>query len=86
LFRLKTNELLRITDLTDNVLYGIQNKYSHKPVEGWWFDGTMYVDINGNKRMLRPDINDVANAYIEIENVKIKKFNQMLELVERICS
>ena len=86
LFRLKTKELLRITDLTDNVLYGIQNKYSHKPVECWWFDGTMYVDINGNKRMLRPDINDVANAYIEVENVKIKKFNQMLELVERICS
>ena len=84
LFKLKTKKLLNLADLSDSILIGIQNKYNHKPVEGWWYDGTMYVDINGNKRMLRPDINEIANSYIDLENTKIKKYNQMLELVDRI--
>jgi hypothetical protein len=64
---------------------GIQNtpRYSVAyPLPGnWWFDGHNYVDINGTKRPLRPDIDKLVELYVEAENLKIAEYNALLELV-----
>lgn len=45
---------------------------------GWWFDGQGYVNINGTRRQLRPDINCLIDSYIIDENAKIVKYNALL--------
>ncbi|CAM9889768.1 unnamed protein product, partial [Heterosigma akashiwo] len=39
--------------------------------EGWFFDGSVYVDINGNRLTHRPDIDHFIEKFIETENRRI---------------
>ena len=47
----------------------------------WWYDGQFYVDINGTRRPLRPDIDVLVDAYVAVENVKIAQFNELLQVI-----
>lgn len=47
----------------------------------WWFDGQTYVDINGTRRALRPDIDKLVEVYVEVENGRIAEYNDMLQSV-----
>ena len=43
---------------------------------GWWFDGNVYLDVNGNKRPYRPDIDDILVDYMIEKNKIVDQFNQ----------
>ena len=43
---------------------------------GWWFDGNVYLDVNGNKRPYRPDIEDILVDYMIEKNKIVDQFNQ----------
>jgi len=55
----------------------------HKELpSGWWFDGTSYVEANGNRSQLRPDIDEVVERYVEEENRKIDRYNELLAAID----
>ena len=45
---------------------------------GWWFDGVSYVDIDGTRRDLRPDIELLLEAYVQDTNARVDEYNHML--------
>jgi hypothetical protein len=47
----------------------------------WWFDGQAYVDINGTRRPLRPDIDKLVDLYVAAENAKIAEYNELLRVL-----
>lgn len=64
-------------------LLAIQKKYGHDDLpSGWWYDGITYLDIEGNRREVRPDISQILEKYVAEENVKIQAYNDLLAEVE----
>ncbi|RYH28953.1 hypothetical protein EON65_10200 [archaeon] len=49
---------------------------------GWFFDGTFFLDSSGNKSELRPDIADLVAEYVQAENAKIRRYNELLSSYE----
>ncbi|KAJ1424404.1 hypothetical protein B484DRAFT_420408 [Ochromonadaceae sp. CCMP2298] len=45
---------------------------------GWWFDGQGYIDIQGSRCPLRPDIEVLVGEYVQQENEKIGAYNELL--------
>ena len=84
-YKLPNKELLTIESVTTEQSLNIQNmtKYSSQCTlpGNWWFDGHSYIDINGMKRLLRPDIDKLLALYIHDENLKIREYNEMLKLI-----
>jgi len=79
--KLPRRETLKASDLTIDDLLSIQGnvKYNKKPLPGnVWFDGQTYVDINGTRNVVRPDINDLVEEYLRDENKKIEDYNNQL--------
>jgi hypothetical protein len=72
------------TGLTHRVMENVQSKYcgvnnSLTPLpSGWWYDGKMYVDIDGNQSEFRPDINVFLDQYIIEKNNQILNYNELL--------
>eukprot|EP00981_Chlorochromonas_danica_P008896 scaffold2338_cov184-Ochromonas_danica.AAC.7 len=65
------------------VLQKIQSvrQFAIRPLPtGYWFDGYFFVDFQGSKTELRPDINDILREYITLENDKIIRYNRLLAL------
>ena len=46
---------------------------------GWWFDGSGYFDVYGNRRVLRPDIDDLAEEYIQSCQDTTVRYNEYLD-------
>lgn len=44
----------------------------------WWFDGQTYVDINGTRRPLRPDIDKLVDLYLVDEHAQVAEYNALL--------
>lgn len=80
---LPRRDLLTADQVGDVARLRIQDdpRYSSKlPLPGnWWYDGHVYVDINGTRRTLRPDIEKLVELYVEAENAKIAEYNALLE-------
>jgi hypothetical protein len=54
-------------------------KFVSRPLPGdSWFDGHSYIDINGTRSSLRPDINEIVNEYVVDENRRTEQFNAQL--------
>ena len=49
---------------------------------GWWFDGQIFVEASGNRSLLRPDIEEVLEVFVEEANKKIERYNEMLAEIE----
>lgn len=65
------------------VLQKIQSmrQFAIRPLPaGYWYDGFFFVDFQGSKTELRPDINDILREYIALENDKIIRYNRLLAL------
>jgi hypothetical protein len=70
------------SDLSEKVLIGLQRRAKNhaKPLpNGWWFDGSAYFDVYGNRRVLRPDIEDMARDHILTTNEDVDRYNALLE-------
>lgn len=58
----------------------LNKKYSDKfALPGnWWFDGQTYVDINGTRRPLRPDIEKLVDLFLADEHAQVAEYNALL--------
>jgi hypothetical protein len=56
------------------------NAYSSRPLPpGYWYDGQFYLDHQGQRYELRPDIDEIIQDYMERENKKRSLYNSWLE-------
>ncbi len=82
-YKLEKREKLSLHDIKKNDLIQFQKGSDHitsMPLpSGWWYDGSNFVDINGNRRELRPDQDVVEKMYLERENLRIDAFNTILD-------
>ena len=82
---LKSKPLLTHSTVTLKMMEKVQLKYCGMNNEfrdlpgGCWFDGNVYVDINGNQRRFRPDIDDILEKYFIEENKKIEDYNALFK-------
>ena len=60
---------------------GVNNKLRALP-GGWWFDGNVYLDLDGNQRKFRPDIDDILDLHLVELNDEIGKYNALLEQLQ----
>jgi hypothetical protein len=61
---------------------GIQRQPANaaKPLpDGWWFDGSSYLDMYGTRRTLRPDIDAMVGVHMELVNARIVRHNALLD-------
>lgn len=63
----------------------IQAKFNdHIPLpSGCWFDGEFFIDIYGNRSILRPDIDRLFEHYIQVVNGENEKYNGMLNKIKK---
>ncbi|CAH8829035.1 unnamed protein product [Trichobilharzia szidati] len=72
-------ELIKHSDLTEEDLNKIHEKYHLHPLpKGWYYTGTYYVNMNGEKSFQHPCINSFIDEYIQGENNKIEARNARL--------
>jgi len=50
---------------------------------GWFFDGQHFLDYDGNKSSLRPDIDDIVERYLTTKNASVREYNQILNEVNK---
>lgn len=50
---------------------------------GWFFDGQHFIDYDGNKSSLRPDIDDIVERYLTTKNASVREYNQILNEVNK---
>lgn len=84
--RLQPKALLTRADLTQKLLLAMQEEdpeVRRRPLPpGWYCDGTSYWGAHGITncgRELRPDIEDIANTYLERQNAQVCSYNTWLE-------
>lgn len=84
-FKLQPKQTLQAGDISTTQRAVIQqdSKYKDMPLpSGVWFDGQYYVDINGTKLDIRPDIDALLAKFLIEENRKIKVYNSLLADIE----
>ncbi|CAH8449154.1 unnamed protein product [Schistosoma rodhaini] len=75
----KPRELIKRSDLTEEDFNKIHERYHLYPLpQGWYYTGTYYVNMNGEKLFQHPNINEFIEEYIEGENTKIEARNARL--------
>jgi hypothetical protein len=60
---------------------GVNHKLRALP-GGWWFDGNVYLDVDGNRRPFRPDIDDILDDYLIEKNKEIEDYNNHLNDIQ----
>ncbi|CAH8286449.1 unnamed protein product [Schistosoma turkestanicum] len=72
-------ELIKKSDLTEEDFNKIHERYHRYPLpQGWYYTGTYYVSINGDKLFQHPSFHQFIEEYIEGENTKIEARNARL--------
>ncbi|CAH8479051.1 tRNA pseudouridine synthase 3 [Schistosoma haematobium] len=75
----KPRELIKRSDLTEEDFNKIHERYHLYPLpQGWYYTGTYYVNMDGEKLFQHPSINQFIEEYIEGENTKIEARNARL--------
>lgn len=77
-------------DLTASIIQRVHSRYCEKSIidnplpNGWWFDGNIYLDIDGNQREYRPDLEIILNQYLILKNKEILEYNTILQSISHI--
>ena len=67
------------SDLSNDEKSRIQEQNSELPVpEGWWFDGSSFVDVHGRRSTVRPDTDYLNGLFVEEQNEDVVKYNKLL--------
>ena len=54
--------------------------YATRPLpSGYWFDGSFFIDHNGQRFELRPDVEEIIDDFVSRENRKRLQYNRWLE-------
>jgi len=89
LFTLPRQALLKDEDLTHEKICELQRIPENMAVDlphGWWFDGSCYIDVNGTRNPLRPDVRWIKDKYLDGQNRSINMRNSLLDKAETISS
>jgi hypothetical protein len=83
--QLKPKVDLTRDDLTTSTIKSVHSRYCEKSImdkplpNGWWFDGNIYLDIDGNQREYRPDLELILDQYLILKNKEISEYNILLQ-------
>ena len=67
---------------TDFHKVAAQRMFEHLPVpNGWWYDGTSYIDVHGSRLSNRPDLDTLLDLYLVEKNKEVDMFNKLLREV-----
>lgn len=70
-------------DLTTEEKTLIQSMNSELVVpDGWWFDGSSFVDVHGKRSLVRPDTSHLNDLYLAGLNEDIVKYNKFLREIK----
>ena len=65
--------------LTDSEMSKVLELHRNDPLpDGWFFDGTRYVNFSGGRAARRPDEEEILLAWVAEENKRIDLWNQGL--------
>lgn len=83
--QLKPKVDLTRDDLSTSTIKRVHSRYCEKNImdkplpNGWWFDGNIYLDIDGNQREYRPDLELILDQYLILKNKEILEYNTLLQ-------
>jgi hypothetical protein len=76
---LPEKEAKTVADLSADEKSFIQKSNSELAVpEGWWFDGSSFVDMHGRRSLDRPDTDQLQDLFVKQQNEDTAKCNQLL--------
>lgn len=69
--------------LTSEEKKQVQMNNAELPVpEGWWFDGSSFVDVHGRRSAVRPDTEHLNELFVDKLNEDVIKYNELLREVK----
>jgi hypothetical protein len=68
--------------LTAQVKYCGKNHTKRPLPGGWWFDGHVYLDVTGNRRPYRPDIEDILAEHLAVVNKEVTSYNDFVRRLQ----
>lgn len=77
-------------DLTATIIQRVHSRYCENSIidnplpNGWWFNGNIYLDIDGNQREYRPDLELILYQYLILKNKEILEHNTILLSISHI--
>ena len=81
-YKLQYKKVLTLQDVTYDQRVIIQQSTKYNTLfpcpHGWFFDGQLYLNFNGDRQVLRPDIDRLVELYIHDENKRIQEYNLLL--------
>jgi hypothetical protein len=81
-YKLQYKKVLTIQDVTYDQRLIIQQSSKYNTLfpcpHGWFFDGQLYLNFNGDRQVVRPDIDRLVELYIHDENKRIQEYNLLL--------
>lgn len=83
--QLKPKVDLTRDNLSASTIKRVHSRYCEKNVmdkplpTGWWFDGNIYLDIDGNQREYRPDLELILDQHLILKNNEILEYNILLQ-------
>ena len=81
-YKLQYKKVLTLQDVTYDQRLIIQQSTKYNTLfpcpHGWFFDGQLYLNFNGDRQVLRPDIDRLVELYIHDENKRIQEYNLLL--------
>lgn len=67
---------------TQSAITLAQKKFGHLPLpNGWWFDGSSFVDAHGSRKTNRPDLEALLDLYLIEKNKEVEIYNGFLREV-----
>ena len=81
-YKLQKKHNVTVADITYDQKLFIQQSHKYNSSfpcpHGWFFDGQLYLNFNGERQVIRPDIDRLIELYIDDENKKIQEYNLLL--------
>ncbi|CAM9753606.1 unnamed protein product [Choristocarpus tenellus] len=64
-----TDELLTRADLSPEEISSLRDAHKNDPLpHGWFYDGSMFVDFDGNRKAEHPDLPSIICRHLEVRN------------------
>jgi hypothetical protein len=81
-YKLQHKKILTLQDVSYDQKLIIQQSSKYNTLfpcpHGWFFDGQLYLNFNGDRQVMRPDIDRLIELYIDDENKRIQEYNLLL--------
>lgn len=84
-YHIQERKELTFCDLSSALLHEISAKHIDIPLPtGWWYNGSIYLDVHGNTKFQRPDIELIADIYLSQKNSELMEYNAMINKFKKV--